>query len=80
VGRTPAPISWTNFVRLIIIAELQPTIRTRRLQMMLTLPTLAATDRRSGLMWIIGNYGHAREHLGHIQLTRQLLLAITTDP
>lgn len=26
----------------------------------------------TGLHWLITNYGHAREHLGHIQLTKQL--------
>ena len=26
----------------------------------------------TGLHWLVTNYGHAREHLGHIQLTRQL--------
>lgn len=27
----------------------------------------------TGLHWLVTNYGHAREHLAHIQLTRQLL-------
>jgi hypothetical protein len=27
----------------------------------------------TGLHWLLTNYGHAREHLAHIQLTRQLL-------
>ena len=26
----------------------------------------------TGLHWLLTNYGHAREHLGHIQLTKQL--------
>lgn len=26
----------------------------------------------TGLHWLVTNYGHAREHLGHIQLTKQL--------
>ncbi len=26
----------------------------------------------SGLHWLITNYGHAREHLAHIELTKQL--------
>lgn len=29
----------------------------------------------TGLHWLVTNYGHAREHLAHIQLTRQLLAA-----
>ena len=27
---------------------------------------------QTGLHWLLTNYGHAREHLGHIQLTKQL--------
>jgi hypothetical protein len=27
---------------------------------------------QSGLHWLLSNYGHAREHLAHIQLTKQL--------
>ena len=26
-----------------------------------------------GIVWLLNNYGHAREHLAHIELTRQLL-------
>jgi hypothetical protein len=29
-------------------------------------------EPQTGLHWLVTNYGHAREHLGHIQLTRQL--------
>jgi hypothetical protein len=29
-------------------------------------------ESRSGLSWLIGNYGHAREHLAQIELTKQL--------
>ena len=29
----------------------------------------------TGLHWLVTNYGHAREHLAHIQLTKQLLAA-----
>jgi hypothetical protein len=29
-------------------------------------------EPQSGLYWLISNYGHAREHLAHAQLTRQL--------
>ncbi|MGH2613987.1 MAG: DinB family protein [Thermomicrobiales bacterium] len=29
-------------------------------------------EPQTGLHWLVNNYGHAREHLGHIQLTRQL--------
>jgi DinB family protein len=30
--------------------------------------------RRSGMFWLLNSYGHAREHLAHLQLTKQLLL------
>ena len=29
-------------------------------------------DPQIGLHWLINNYGHAREHLGHLQLTSQM--------
>ena len=34
----------------------------------------ARGDRKpeTGLHWLVTNYGHAREHLAHIQLTKQL--------
>ena len=28
--------------------------------------------KRSGAAWLIGNLAHAREHVGHLQLTKQL--------
>jgi hypothetical protein len=36
------------------------------------LPTLPRQDLRSGLTWLVGNYGHVQQHVGHIQLTKQL--------
>jgi hypothetical protein len=36
------------------------------------LPTLAEHERRPGITWLVANYGHAREHLGHVLLTAQL--------
>ena len=44
----------------------------------ITADDLAATRSRgdrppqTGLYWLVSNYGHAREHLAHLQLTRQL--------
>lgn len=37
-----------------------------------SLPTLPSTELRSGLTWLVGNLGHAREHMGHLRLTLQL--------
>jgi len=34
--------------------------------------TRPGRDPQVGLNWLINNYGHAREHLGHLNLTRQL--------
>jgi hypothetical protein len=55
-----------------LIKEVRPQIASSRLRARIALPTLPADERRSGLTWLVGNYGHAREHVGHIQLTRQL--------
>ncbi len=63
-----------------LLCDLGPEIRGHRLTTVVALPTLPVTDRRPGLQWLIGNFGHGREHLGHIQLTRQLLLAGSTAP
>jgi hypothetical protein len=32
---------------------------------------------RPGLEWLVGNYGHEREHLAQIELTKQLYGAVT---
>lgn len=34
--------------------------------------TRPGRDPRLGVHWLINNYGHAREHLGHLHMTRQL--------
>jgi hypothetical protein len=58
-----------------LIAALRSEIDGQRLGAMLALPTLPSEERRSGLTWLVGNYGHAREHVGHLQLTKQLYRA-----
>jgi hypothetical protein len=55
-----------------LLAELEPRIDGSRLVAEFPLPTLADDDLRPGMTWLIGNYGHAREHVGQIQLTKQL--------
>jgi hypothetical protein len=55
-----------------LIAAVEPRIGEERLDSTFGLPTLAEVEIRTGLTWLVGNYGHAREHLGHIQLTSQL--------
>ena len=57
-----------------LIIELAERIDHRRLRAVFPLPTLPKDERRSGLTWLVGNYGHAREHVGQIQLTKQLYL------
>jgi hypothetical protein len=55
-----------------LITTLKPRLEPDRLKSVFALPTLPAEEVRSGLTWLVGNYGHAREHVGHIQLTKQL--------
>jgi hypothetical protein len=55
-----------------LITDLRTAIDGNRLRALFALPTLSPSDRRSGLTWLVGNYGHAREHVGHIQLTKEL--------
>jgi hypothetical protein len=55
-----------------LITTVKPHLGPDRLTTAIALPTLPAEEVRSGLTWIVGNYGHAREHVGHIQLTKQL--------
>ena len=37
-------------------------------------------EPRTGAYWLFNNYGHAREHLAHIQLTKQLYRQQTGGP
>ncbi len=34
-------------------------------------------DPETGVYWLLQNYGHAREHLAHIQLTKQVYMVST---
>ena len=56
-----------------LIAQITSLITDDRLQLEVALPTLPAREIRPGLAWLLGNYGHAREHVGQIQLTKQLV-------
>jgi hypothetical protein len=40
---------------------------------MVALPTLSPDEKRPAMTWLISNYAHAREHLGQLLLTKQLL-------
>ncbi|MGA2519777.1 MAG: DinB family protein [Acidimicrobiales bacterium] len=60
----------------LLVTAATSDIDADRLRARLSLPTLAPDEQRSGLTWLVGNYGHAREHLGHIQLTKQLYRSI----
>ena len=62
------------------LRALQPEIDAHRLRRVLGLATLPDHEQRSGLTWLVGNYGHAREHVGHIQLTKQLYRAASSAP
>jgi len=63
-----------------LIENVRSEIDAHRLQTVLALPTLPPEERRTGLTWLVGNYGHAREHVGHIQLTKQLYLSGSPEP
>jgi SAM-dependent methyltransferase len=58
-----------------LVGELEPRITDARLLDSLPLPTLPPGEVRPGMTWLVGNYGHAREHVGHVQLTKQLYTA-----
>jgi hypothetical protein len=55
-----------------LVAELEPRIDTGRLIAEVPLPTCPREEVRTGLTWLIGTYGHSREHVGQIQITTQL--------
>ncbi len=55
-----------------LVTSVESLIDQARLDTMLSLPTLASDDQQSGLTWLVRNYGHACEHVGHIQMTAQL--------
>ena len=63
-----------------LIVRLRTEISAERLGLSLALPTLPADERRPGLTWMVANYGHSREHVGHIQLTKQIFRARTAEP
>lgn len=53
------------------LATASPELEARLWQRQ-SLPTLPNDEVRPSITWLMGNYGHAREHLGHLQLTRDL--------
>jgi hypothetical protein len=55
-----------------LLEELEPRMDAQRLTAELSLPTLPDEETRPGLTWLVGSYGHAREHIGQVQLTKQL--------
>jgi hypothetical protein len=55
-----------------LLDDLESKMTMERATRVIPLPTLPTDDLRSGLTWLIGNLGHAREHMGHLRLTMQL--------
>ena len=55
-----------------LVGELAPRIGSDRLTAACALPTLPPEEVRTGLTWLIGTYGHSREHVGQVQITAQL--------
>ena len=55
-----------------MLASAQPRLTAERLVSLVSLPTLEPEETRPGVTWLVGNLGHAREHVGHAALTKQL--------
>jgi len=55
-----------------LLDDLTPALVDSQLFLRSALPTLPANETRPGVSWLIGNYGHAYAHVGHIQITKQL--------
>lgn len=51
------------------LMEHAPAITASNLEAIRTRPS---RDSQTGLHWLVNNYGHAREHIGHIDVTVQL--------
>jgi hypothetical protein len=65
-----------------LLEELGPQITDENLAAVRVRPS-AVRNRipRTGLFWLLNSYGHAREHLAHLQLTKQLFHQINQiDP
>jgi hypothetical protein len=56
-----------------LLDELGPTISAENLAASVTHPRRGT--QASGAYWLTSNFGHAREHLAHLQLTKQLYQA-----
>jgi hypothetical protein len=55
-----------------LLEQLAPHFTPERLHAEFSLPTLPSAELRPGVTWLLGNLGHAREHVGHALLTKQL--------
>jgi hypothetical protein len=55
-----------------LMVELEPCIDSSRLIAEFPLPTCPPEEVRTSLTWLIGTYGHSREHVGQIEITIQL--------
>jgi hypothetical protein len=55
-----------------LVDHLTPAIVDTQLFTRIGLPTLPAGETRPVATWLVGNYGHACQHVGHIQMTKQL--------
>jgi hypothetical protein len=55
-----------------LLDDVAKELTSHRLEAILPLPSLPMTEARPGITWLVGNLGHAREHVGHAFLTKQL--------
>jgi hypothetical protein len=56
-----------------LLWELGPEITEEDLTTSRVRPSALSNEPRTGLYWLLNSYGHAREHLAQLQLTKQLL-------
>ena len=59
-----------------LLVDLAPRIGSAELEAIRERPE---RNPHSALHWLVTNYGHAREHLAHIELTLQLYRAHSTQ-
>jgi hypothetical protein len=57
-----------------LLEELGPQITEEDLMTSRVRPSALSNEPGSGLYWLLNSYGHAREHLAQLQLTKQLFL------
>ena len=55
-----------------LLQELGPQITEEDLATSRVRPSAVRNEPQTGLYWLLNNYGHGREHLAQLQLTKQI--------